>query len=99
MAIARHVYIRLKSEHQSEAGRAALAQASKALSDIAGVDSFALLRPADQHAHDAWDACLVLRFADLDAVGRYREHPDHRGYVDGFLHEHAAVIKAWNFEL
>jgi len=99
VAIARHVYIRLKSEHQNEAGRAALAEASRVLAEVPGVESLSVLMPADKQALDAWDACLVLRFAGLDAVAGYREHPDHRRFVDEFLRERAAVLKAWNFEL
>ena len=98
MAIERHVYIRLKPEHQSPLGRRALQEASAKLAHVPGVTALSLRAPADEHALAAWDLCLVLEFEDLDAVAGYRDHPDHRAYVDTYLAEHAAVIKAWNFE-
>jgi len=55
--------------------------------------------PADEASERSWDVSIVVRFRSVDDVEPYREHPEHRAYVDEFLRPRMVVIKAWNFDV
>jgi hypothetical protein len=95
--IERYVFIKLTGEYATPEGRAAVAERSRGLSELAGVRSLRLGLPADERAAAAWDLSMVLCFDDLEAVERYRGHREHRAYVDEFLAPRTAAIKVWNF--
>ena len=98
--IERYVFIKLREDHSSPAGRAeVVAEAERALSELPGVISMTAGLPADDHARAAWDVSLALRFSTLADADAYRHHPDHRRFVDDFLAPRLAVIKAWSMQL
>ena len=95
--IDRYCFVKLKDEHAGN--RVALAEALHAMLD--GVDGIAAVTvgvPADDSAAK-WDLSLVMRTLDL---GRWREVEQDEGVrevFDGWLPEHAEVIKAWTFQV
>jgi len=97
--VERYVFIKLRQEHASDAGRAEVAERSRALASIAGVTSVRVGLPADEAASGSWDVSIVLSFEKLEDIEPYRTHPDHRSFVDEFLAPRMEVIKAWNFQV
>ena len=95
--IDRYCFVKLKDAHVSN--RAALAEALHAMLDgVDGVASVTVGLSADDSAA-RWDLSLVLRALDL---GRWREVEQDEGVrevFDGWLPEHAEVVKAWTFEV
>jgi hypothetical protein len=69
--------------------RAALASAPEALSLQVGT-------PADDSARK-WDVGVVIGCADLDALAALLARPAVAAFFDGWLGEHAVVVKAWSF--
>lgn len=98
MSIHRHVYIRLRPEARSGNEFEAVCEGARSLRSLAEVRGLRVLRPADTGAQAAWDLCLHLEFARLEDVAAYREHPDHRHFVDDLLAPRLLVLKAWNFD-
>ena len=97
--VERYVFIKLRQEHASDAGRSEVAERSLALASIAGVTSVRVGWPADEAAMGSWDVSIVLSFENLEDIEPYRTHPDHRSFVDDFLASRMEVIKAWNFRV
>jgi hypothetical protein len=98
--IERYVFIKLREELADDDGRAEVAaEAERVITALPGVVSLRVGRPADGHAARAWDVSLVVAFAHLDAVAAYRDHPDHRRFVDGFLAPRIEVLKAWSMDV
>jgi hypothetical protein len=96
--IERYHFLKLRPEHATPAGRAeVVARCRAVLPGIPGVRSVVVGAPADAEAAQAWDVSIVVRFADLAAVGPYRADPDHRRFVDEFLAPRVEGKKAWNF--
>lgn len=96
--VQRYVFIKLDDAHATDTGRSEVAaRARETLARVDGVTAVTVGVPADEPAVKSWDVGIVLRFANLDDVERYRENPDHRAFVDEFLRPRMAVIKAWNF--
>lgn len=98
--VERYVFIKLKSEHATEAGRKEVAE--RTLDDLDGLPGVVKLivgTPADQHAGDAWDLSIVVVFDRYEDVAPYLSHPDHRRYVDEYLKPRLEVIKYWNFDV
>jgi hypothetical protein len=93
--IDRYCFVKLKDAHV--ANREALAEALHAMLDgVDGVASVTIGLPADDSAA-RWDLSLVVRTLDL---GRWREVEQDEGIrevFDGWLPEHAEVVKAWTF--
>jgi hypothetical protein len=98
--IERYVFIRLEDPHATPAGRAAVvAETLRVLPALPGVLSVAVGTPADDDSARAWDVSIVVRFARVEDIDGYAEHPDHVVYVDDFLAPRMKVIKAWNFQV
>ncbi|RMH36529.1 MAG: Dabb family protein [Deltaproteobacteria bacterium] len=98
--IERYVFIKLSDAHATDAGRAeVIAKTRDALAAIPGVQGVTVGAPADEASRASWDVSIAVRFARLEDVATYRDHPAHRAYVDEFLAPRAEVIKAWNFEV
>ena len=98
MAIERHHYFRLTDAFSNpEARQETVRRTIEALQSLPMVRSISGGVPADEHAQDAWDLFLTIRFDGLDDVDAYRAHPDHRRFVDEFLGPRIAVKKIWNF--
>ena len=97
--IERHVFIKLKPEHASDAQLAEIKNRSMRLSLVPGVRAVVVGLPADAGARAAWDLCLTVRFDTIAAIDPYLEHPEHRAYYEGFLEARAQVVKAWNFQV
>lgn len=96
--IERIVLFKLKDEYANERARAEIADHSrKVLGAVPGVKAVSVGVPADAPSEKSWDLSLVLQFATLEAVEAYREHPDHRSYVNDYMRPRMEVIKAWNF--
>ena len=95
--IERYVFVRLKPEYATEAGRAEVRERSQHLATIPGVLGVAIGAPADDDAAHAWDLSLVVRFAALADVDAYLDHAAHAAYYEAFLLPRLLVIKAWNF--
>jgi hypothetical protein len=95
--IDRYCFVKLKDEHAPN--RAALADALHAMLDgVDGVAAVTIGVPADDSAAK-WDLSLVVRTLDL---GRWREVEQDEGVrevFDGWLPDHAEVIKAWTFQV
>jgi hypothetical protein len=95
--IDRYCFVKLKDEHVSN--RESLAQALHAMLD--GVDGVAAVTvgvPADDSA-SRWDLSLVVRTLDY---GRWKDVEQDEGVrevFDGWLPDHAEVVKAWTFEV
>lgn len=99
-AVERYVFIKLLDEHATAEARAEIcAEAERAIRAVPGVLALRVGTPADHHARSAWDLSLAVSFASLEDVERYRDHPEHRRFVDEVVKPRLAVIKAWNMEL
>ena len=98
--IQRIVLIKLTDEHASNSDREAVVKHTEAvLTPLPGVLGLAVGTPADDKSGASWDVGITLLFDDIESVETYKEHPEHRRYVDEFLAPQMAVIKAWNFAL
>lgn len=96
--IERVVLIKLAPEYAGQ--RADVAAATReVLGTAPGVLSLRIGMPADDRTGRECDLSLHLRFADMDAVERYREHEIHRKYVDVFLRPMLDRIRVYNFEI
>ncbi len=96
--IERYVYIRLKPEHCAER-EAIAARSLEVLTGLPHVTEVRVGIPCDEHSDKAWDLSLAARFATMDELNSYREHPEHRALVDDYLAPRTKVVKAWNFSL
>ncbi|WP_428261183.1 Dabb family protein [Haliangium sp.] len=96
--VERYVFIRLKKEHAHER-QLVVSEARRVLVTIPRVASVEVGTPADDHALDAWDVSLRIRFDSIYDVEPYRVHPTHRRFVDEFLKPRIDVVKAWNFDV
>jgi hypothetical protein len=95
--IDRYCFVKLKDEHV--ANRAALAEALHAMLDgVDGVASVTVGLPADDSAA-RWDLSLVVRTIDLARWQLVEQDEAVREVFDGWLPEHAVVVKAWTFEV
>lgn len=96
--IERIVLFKLKDEFCTDEARSEIAKHTReALSVLPGVKSISVGVPADAPSEKSWDLSIVLGFETLEAIDGYREHPDHRAYVDDYMRPRMEVIKAWNF--
>jgi hypothetical protein len=90
----------LDDEHATPEARSRIAAHTReTLEEIPGVRSLSVGTPADEAAARSWDLSIVLRFDSLEGIRSYREHPEHRRYVDEYMKPKMQVVKAWNFEL
>ncbi len=97
--IIRTVFVKLKDELCTPAGRAEFAATSQAaLASIPGVISAEGGPAADDASATAWDVAMLVRFADMDAVETYRVHPIHLKYLEEVMKPAAVFKKVWNFE-
>jgi hypothetical protein len=94
--IQRIVFIKLAPEY-ADARRDVAAASREVLGAAPGVRSIFVGLPADDRTGREWDLSLHLRFADMDAVERYREHEVHRKYMDVFLRPMLDRIHVFNF--
>ena len=96
--IQRIVLLKLEDPFTTAEVRAEVAAYSRrvlgALPQVAAVN---VGTPADEAGAGDWDLSLVLHFASTDDLEPFREHPDHRAYVDEYLKPKLACLKAWNF--
>lgn len=98
--IERIAIVKLKPEHATPEGRAAVARrALEALRPIPGVLSVTAGGPADEGSARSWDVVIMTRFASSAQLDAYRGHPEHRRFVDEFVAPRAEVWKAWSFEV
>ncbi|MGH7894605.1 MAG: Dabb family protein [Candidatus Binatia bacterium] len=96
--IDRIALLKLKAEHADAAGRAAITRrALEALRPIPGVLAVSAGEPADESSAKSWDVVITIRFASLADADAYREHPEHRRFVDEFVAPRCEVRKAWSF--
>lgn len=94
--INRFIYIRLKKDICDSAAEIA-AHSLIVLRALPGVVAVEVGIPADEHARAAWDFAIMVRFARLEDVALYHDHPEHRRYMDDYLASRMQVLKAWNF--
>jgi hypothetical protein len=98
--IERIVLFKLKPEHANPQSRKEVAAHSrKVLATVPGVESVSVGVPADADAEKSWDLSVIVRFASLEAVEPYRDHPVHRQYVDEYMTPRMEVRKSWNFRV
>jgi hypothetical protein len=98
--IERVVLLKLKPEHATPEARAVVARrALEALRPIPGVLAVSAGAPADEAAEKSWDVIITTRFATLADADAYRDHPDHRRFVDEFVEPRCQVRKLWNFAI
>lgn len=96
--IERIVMIKLKPEQaDAHARRAVVEHSREVLAGVPQVHQVWVGEPADARTEGAWDLCIHLHLADLDAVAAYVDDPTHRAYVDDYLMPKLASLKAWNF--
>ncbi|MCZ6806479.1 MAG: Dabb family protein [Deltaproteobacteria bacterium] len=92
--IERIVLFKLKGEYCNDRARAEIAERTrKDLGALKNVRSISVGRDAEK----SWDLSLVVRFDTLEDVDAYIADPEHRAYVDDYMHERIELIKAWNF--
>ncbi len=97
--IERVVLFKLKDEYANDEARAEIAARSREiLGALPGVQALSIGVPADAPSEKSWDLSIIVRFDSLEAIERYRVHPDHRAYVDEYMRPRMEVIKAWNFK-
>jgi hypothetical protein len=97
--IERITLIKLEPQWATGEQRAALAQAAtEKLGGLPGVVELRVGLPADEASQKSWDLSLTARFASLEQVQPYLDHPAHQGYLNHDLGPKLAVIKAWNFQ-
>lgn len=91
--IDRYCFVRLRDSAERDQAldrcRAALAGAPEVVALTTGL-------PADDSAR-SWDVGIVVRCADLDALAALLARPEVAAYFDGWLAEHAVVVKTWSF--
>lgn len=98
--IQRIVLIKLVDAWSNPEGRAAVAQRARdTLAPLPQVRQVTVGLPADEASVGSWDVSIDLRFASLADVEPYRVSPAHRAFVDGYLGQKVAVLKAWSFEI
>lgn len=98
--VERYVFLRLNDDLANPAGRAALAERARAvLPTVPGVVSVSIGIPADDASEKSWDVSFVVRFASVDDIPAYIDHPVHQAFVKDDLMPQVKVRKAWNFEL
>ena len=95
--IDRYCFVKLKDTHVPN--RAALAEALRAM--LGGIEDVAAVTvgtPADDSAA-RWDLSVVLRTLDLARWQLVAQDEALREVFDGWLPEHAEVVKAWTFDV
>ncbi len=96
----RFVFIKLKAEWTNADGcREVIESARKVLPTIPGVQECYAGQPADAEAAKGWDLCLMLRFATLEDIERYRIHPDHQAFLENVLAPRVEAKRVWNFDM
>jgi len=96
--VERVVLLKLRPEHATAEGRAAIAERALAvLSAVPGVLSVTAGGPADEPSAKSWDLLIATRFASPADADAYRTQPDHRRFVDEFVAPRCEVRKAWTF--
>jgi hypothetical protein len=91
--------LKLTAEHATPKDRREIVDHALAvLAGIPGVLGVTAGVAADEETRKSWDIFLVVRFASVDDIGRYRVHPEHRKFVDEFLASLVEVKKGWNFD-
>lgn len=98
MTLARIVLIKLKPEHASPAGRAALAaDVRSALTGEPDVLGLHIELPADADAERSWDLALRFSLPSAEAFERLSARERYRALFEHVIPERAVVVKAWNF--
>ena len=93
--VERTVFVKLKDPSR----RDAVAEAARtALPKVPGVVGARVGVPADEGS-EVWDLVLFVRFARIEDVAAYIDHPVHVAYVQEHLAPYVDVKKAWNFEV
>ncbi len=96
----RIVLVSLVPAYATVVGRAEVAaQARAVLGALPGVVDVRTGIYADAPAERSWDVSFVIRLASAADYPAYRDHPDHRAFLDDFLGPRAEFKKAWNFEV
>ena len=96
--IERIVLFKLRGEYCNDAARAEIAERTRRdLGALKNVRSVSVGVPADEPTEKSWDLSLIVRFDTLEDVDAYIIDPEHRAYVDNYMHERIELIKAWNF--
>ena len=97
--IDRIVLFKLKDEYANDDARAEIAAHSReALGLIPGLVEVRVGVPADEASTRSWDLSIVVRFADLEAMNAYVEHPDHMRYYE-YMVPRMEVVKYWAFDV
>ena len=91
--IDRYCFFRMKDETRREE---ALARCREALADAPEIVALSVGTPADDSAKK-WDVGVVIRCADLADLAALLARPAVTAFFDGWLVDHAAVVKAWSF--
>lgn len=98
--IERVVLVQLRPDYRGTADLDQIAaQTREVLAPIPEVLALRVGVAADSRTEEAWQLCIEVRLADLEAVERYRAHRAHRAYVDVFLRPMMEGIRAYNFHV
>ncbi len=98
--IDRIVLFKLKDAHANAAGRAAIADESRAaLCAVPGAVQVRVGVPADEASTRSWDLSVLLRFEDLAAMEAYLQQPGFRAYFEDTMGPRTEVVKYWCFEV
>ncbi len=93
MTVVRVVQVRFAPEHRHEVP-AVCALARKVFPTIPGVIGFDALEAAD---HEDWDFMFLVRFAHLEDVATYYEHPLHMDFAGQHMRPHLGELVARNY--
>ena len=91
-----HVYFWLKSEHQSEANRAAFERGLESLTTIPEAKYAQIATPAktplrEEVMDQSWDYALAIPFGSVSDHNTYQAHPIHEEFVTAFSYLWAKV--------
>ena len=96
--ITRVALVKLAPAHATLAGRQAIVDAALGmLPTIPGVLAVTAGAPADEPSAKSWDVLIVTRFAALETMASYPDHPTHRRFVDEIVSPRSEVRKVWSF--
>ena len=98
--IERIVLLKVRQEAANRQSVAEVAEHSRqVLRALPGVLDVHVGTAADGRTAEGWHLALVLRFASLEDIPPYADHPDHRAYVDDYLKPRIEALTAYNFEV
>lgn len=98
--IQRIVIVKLIDAESTPEGRQRMAAGLRAaLGSIPGLRGLFVGVPADEASARSWDVSVVAHLDTVADVERFHTHPAHEAFAAAHLRPHAAVVKAWSFEI